>query len=257
MSGQLYYITEEYELIINNGGRLVFPMHDAKIKIYKGTDNNIDFVILDDSRRKYNVSGSELVFTMFHQRTKQITLQRPVEVVSSINGRVRIRITHDDVSNLNAGYYNFSVKATDEAGFDKLLQVDLGHGSLGVIELIDSAIPGPLTEHIADTWVFDGTYYISDTFAADSDRNYSVGLHTMAAYVTGYTGNLYIQFSLDEIAPTAETDWINVQVSMMTDYIAFDAHTGIEPFNFTNVCKWIRFKWDTTAGTIDKILLRN
>lgn len=257
MSGNLYYNNIEYELIINNNGRLVFPMHDATIKIYKGTDNSINFNVFDDNRRKFNVAGSELLFTMFHQRTKRIALQRPAEIVNSINGQVRIRITHDDVSNLNAGYYNFSVKTTDDAGFDKLLQVDLGYNSLGVIELIDGVVPGPTPTYIADTWTFDGTYYISDTFAADSDRNYSVGLHTVAVYVTGYTGNLYIQFSLDEIAPTIESDWINVQISMMTDYIVFDDHTGIEPFNFTNVCKWIRFKWDSTTGSIDKILLRN
>ena len=66
MSNQLYVEMNEYELTINNGGRLVFPMHDQQIKIYKGTDNAVDFTVYDDKRRLFRLLNS--IFTLMPLR---------------------------------------------------------------------------------------------------------------------------------------------------------------------------------------------
>jgi len=39
--------------------------------------------------------------------------------------------------------------------------------------------------------------------------------------------------------------------------IPYTTFTGIDPFNFTVNTNWVRLKYYPTAGTVDKVQLRN
>jgi hypothetical protein len=258
MSNQLYVEMNEYELTINNGGRLVFPMHDQHIIIYKGTDNAVDFAVYDDSRRLFNVGALELTFTMFHSRTQKVVLQRPVQILDSTKGRIRVMVSYEDVSNLNSGYYNFSVKVEDIDGFSKILHTTLSHRAMGVVKLIDGAVPTPHPALAANSWnLIEATgEYASNILDGDSGHNFSVGLHSAAVYMESFTGTLQVQFSLDEFEPTVNEDWVD----LYTDPIEYVGKSGPVLLTFTKLCRWVRFVYVpdvSNTGTFDKVLLRN
>ena len=78
--------------------------------------------------------------------------------------------------------------------------------------------------------------------------------------MTDFVGNITMQGSALESAPTQESDWydINVQGDAGTAAVPYStAYNGIDPFNFVINTNWLRVKFDKTSGSVDKVLLRN
>ena len=94
----------------------------------------------------------------------------------------------------------------------------------------------------------------------NQNKNYRHSRHTIAFYMTDFVGNVTIQGSALETAPTQESDWygINAQGDFGQIVIPYtSAFSGVDPFNFKINTNWIRVKFDLTSGSMDKVLLRN
>ena len=78
---------------------------------------------------------------------------------------------------------------------------------------------------------------------------------TLAVYSTNYTGNFFIQGSLEE--NPAETDWFNIILGTYTEeHYPYINQTGIDPWTFRTNIKYLRARFTQTQGTLDKVIIR-
>ena len=91
-----------------------------------------------------------------------------------------------------------------------------------------------------------------------SERNLTARNHTIAIYTTGFTGNVFVEGNLDDQASTNNNHWFPLDVQGQgSNGIRFTSHTDVDPFFFESSLKLIRIKYEVTAGSVDKVLLRN
>ena len=103
-----------------------------------------------------------------------------------------------------------------------------------------------------------GSYYYSPNLKGSSERNLTARNHTIAVYTTGYTGNFEVQGNLDTSPSANNDDWFTVAVQGQgTNAIAFSTETGINPFFFETSAPHLRIRYTLSAGSVDKVLLRN
>ena len=126
-------------------------------------------------------------------------------------------------------------------------------GSQGTIYLNTSNFPGPKVSHEVKTFIqdtADNTIYNSETITADPALNGNIALHTAAYYTTDAVGTLTVQGTLDAQIG-AGTNWADISTTNLT------SGDTLQYVNFNGVYQHLRFRHQITAGTIDKILVRN
>ena len=257
----LYIYNHTYELSLDSTSlRINGPMYDSVIKVYKEVNNTINFKVSDNHRRPVHLSTySELMMYIVDPAKQSLVLKRPLVPVVSSSGTANVSISQVDIADIDPGLYTYSVKLTDLDEKESMAHTDVANGVIGNLEIFDGVIPGPELTLFAKTFTLSGSNYYSEPLPAEADRNYAAGLHTIASYLTDFTGKLYIEGSLDETTP-ASTSWFPIDPILTAEFIQYTSFTGIDPNNFIVNCNWLRFYYipdGSNTGTFDKILLRN
>ncbi len=257
----LYIYKRTYKLTIsNNGQRMEGPMYNDTIKIHKGIDDKITFNVYDDARRLAALGGLTLSVNIIDANTGALVLRKDPIVRDEVKGTFDVIFSWGDTTNLDAGFYEYSVTVTDTNGDDSMLYTDLAQGATGTIELTDSILPSPAKSLEVTSFVLNGLRYESNAVTAAPNRGYQSSLHTCAIYLTDYTGKVYAEGSHDLTSPT---NWFVIDLhtdNSLVEYNNYATKTGIDPFNFNITTNWFRFVHVPDAsntGTIDKILIRS
>ena len=70
-------------------------------------------------------------------------------------------------------------------------------------------------------------------------------------YGSSFVGNFTVQGTLDNLVNN-NTNWFDVSTITFTG-----SETEPQPINFNGVFNHLRFQYQKTSGTIDKVLVRN
>lgn len=253
------------------------PFRDSDFKAYRGTFNNVDFIIRDNDRKAVNLTGKTLVMSIFHHHDGDFIIQIPVHVVDPQKGRVRICMTPQTVDSWEVGFYRYSILINFEDGTHNLLYMDQNQNAQGFFEFADGVLPQLvesteiLGEHFTPTNqtppTTAPTLFVTGAVPGDATQGDDDGLHTVAIYADNYAGKFWVQGSLDENPGVVDHDWFDIWLTATTPYWEFgntpdpdSTFTGIEPFNWTASVRWIRFKHQPdvdNTGEIQKVLYRH
>ncbi len=251
-----YLVNNKTTLIANDAGfiteyRTVYQRH---IKVYRGIDNVLQFKILNHDQKPVDITTKTPKFVVF-DANKQMIIERDATVTddgsTTTRGNCKVTVTENDLLNVPTQFLSYNLYLVDSSNEKTLTYTDTHFGADGVIDLEDSAFPGPAKTATVSTFTQTGDVWLSETIDAQPGINGNEALHTAAIYSDTYTGDIVIQGTLENQIQS-DTNWFDI------DTVAITSTDTLKYKNFNGVFSYLRFSASANpADKITKVLVRN
>ena len=217
------------------------------IKIYKNIDNVIEFDIKNADQKRISLTGYTIKFVMTDLNNALIA--EKIANLSAITGICSVTLDESDTLNLDKGYYNYVLYIESNVGVKTILYADSQYGAKGQVQLIGDVMPEPKPIISATSFLEEQSVLYSSALGAEPGINGDLALHTFAFYPNALNGTVYIDASLSETSQSVQ--WVEL------DDIAVAPGDTTFYKNYSGVYSWFRIRYTKTAGSLDKVLLRN
>ena len=255
----LYIYDQTLTLTLNSGVNSNMPMYDKNIILYNGVDNKLKFVFRDNDRAIFDITNQNVYFNMIGTNNNETVINKLMTVTNALKGEAELEVTAQDVYNISEGFYNYSVYIESTSTKEqKIAFTDRAGDFIGTAEVRSGGLPSARPTQTVDSFTQAGSYYYSQAMKGSSERNLTARNHTIAVYTTGYTGDFEVQGNLDVTPSSDNNDWFTVNILGHGGVpISFTTETGVNAFFFETSAPHLRIRHTISAGTVDKVLLRN
>lgn len=218
-------------------------MYQRDLKIQKGIKNQVRIRFKNSDQKNINVSTQTFVFSMFDAINRRLMLEKPLEVIdqntTSTRGMALLTLTENDTLDLDKSSYQFTVKVLDNDGTYSPAYSNTYYGMAGTLHLTDEVYP--VLQPSQEVNAFERSYnaetqlyeHKSGNTYAYPEYNGNTALHTIALYMTGYKGTVYVQATLNN-TPASFGRYITIQE------LTYNGFSGIDYLNFNGVFTYIR-----------------
>jgi hypothetical protein len=200
-------------------------VYNRNIKIYRSCDNRVDLQIRNGDQKPVDIIGKHLVFNLFSQESNRLILVKDCEILGN-NGRAQISISLNEISDIDEGFYEYSLvletrEYIDSANYKVLtsspMYIDEQYGAVSVLEVAGDTLGTPKsTEEIREfSYVNprtqgeqDSLYFISSIIDARPNVTDPQSLHTFQFYFNDFDGKVTIQGSMSKGG--APESWIDI-----------------------------------------------
>ena len=223
-------------------------VYQRNIKVYKGVDNKLEFSVKNSDQKPLKLTNQNFVFSLISIETQELVLSKDCVLDTPAIGRINIKISKDDLLDLEKGLYNYSLKYEKRQSINgdsyRVLEsgplyVDSQYGSIGVLEILGD-LEGTLfpSQEIREFSSYvqpwrDEDSFVSSIIDTNSQLVTARTLHTLQFYFNRYTGRVIVQGSLDK-GGNPQT-WNDLQ---LLDYIDVDR----EYVNVVGKYNWLRVR---------------
>lgn len=254
-----YLVTNKVEVVLDwilSDEREYRKVYQRDLKVYKGVDNSIQFVVKNADQKPVDISGyTSAVFIAMYEGKELI--RQPATIIDDgsaldTRGKLTVSVTENDLLDIDHLHLSYSLYLVNSSDQVELTYADTQYGVCGNLIVEECAMPQPKSSIEISNFHDSGDLKISDAKTAEPGINGNDALHTATIYAPTFSGDLVLQATLyDDL--TSSTTWFDVETVTLNQ----EAEPTI--VNANGVFSHMRFKYDTTAstGTIDKILLRN
>jgi hypothetical protein len=217
------------------------PVYAKQLTINKGVDNVILFEFINQDQKPVNIAGSSFVFRVVNQAGDQLLITKPMEILSSALGRVKVVLNNEDTINIQSQPASYSIQRT-AGDYIQAAYVDANSQARADCNIVDSVLPAhvPAVEVTVPDMYGKNNYFgpgptqwpdwaltPQPQNAIEMTEFYSSYMPTNGASLTtvkydlvGYTGTVKVQ-----AAQNYESVWYNVSESRqylsetVSDYI--------------------------------------
>jgi len=254
----LYVYNNTYTLSTSNGLNNSMPLYDKNIILHSGVDNKTNFDFVTDNNVPQDLTGLTVYFNARDIENGETVVAKTMTVTNATRGKANFDLTAAEMYNIAPGFYDFTVHLQNSSQVQTLAYTDRAGDMKGVLEVRDSGFPKARPTQTASTFTQAGSYYYSGNLKGSSERNLTARNHTIALYTTGYTGDFEVQGNLDVTPSSDNNDWFTVNILGHGGVpISFTTETGVNAFFFETSAPHLRIRHTISAGTVDKVLLRN
>jgi hypothetical protein len=240
-------------------------VYDRRLTLHRGVDNPVTFTFKNEDQKAQDITSKTYEFNMIDIESKKSVVTKTLTILDdgstvSTKGDASTTITEGDMLDLDAKFYNFSVREVASDNSRTITYADTGYAAAGTIEVLDGAYP----EFVASTSISQFTASggplekTSSNIDARPGINNNSALHTIAVYTTNFTGSLRVQGTM--ASDPESTDYFDITMDgAASSTNTFSSSSTVTNFNFYGVYHSIRFSWDNdpdNTGKIDKILYR-
>ena len=235
------------------------PVNYRFLKLFRGFDTEFFFFIKNQDRKPIMLHGTTMNVSLIDRNDRSTVVSKKAIITDYEAGSVKVVITSGESSLFSQGFYDLVFSYTTDQGLVVPMFADLNMRPNYTVEVTEDGDALPLTTQINTSFttsvVNTTTYYYSSAMKATGYYNKPNGLITLAVYSTGYTGNFWVQGSLND--NPGESDWFNITLGSYTEeFYPYTNHTGIDPWTFRTNVKLIRTKHTSPTGTLDKVVIR-
>ncbi len=244
-------------------------VYTRNIKIYRSTDNQLEFQVKNGDQKASNIIGTTIVFNLFNHETQSLLLTRDCQTLSNISGNVRVVLTEKDLLDLEPGLYSYSIiQEMREVDVDdsytviskKPLYIDEQFGAVSTLEIVGDVQGGlrPTTVVKEFSYTNPATvgeskelYFISSMIDARPKVTDPQSLHTFQFYFNDFDGAVTIQGSLSDSGDPM--DWVDVPdsaISPGTNNFTPVSGTSISYKNVVGKYNWFRIKQTGHQGRL-------
>lgn len=229
-------------------------MYQRDLKIQKGIKNQVRIQFKNSDQKRVSISNTQtFVFSMFDAINQRLIVEKELEVLevnTATRGLALLTLNESDTLDLDKSSYQYSVKLLDTDGSYTPTYNDTYYGMAGTLQLLNDVFPvlqdsttisSFLKSFNAGTSLYE---HKSGNIYAFPEFNGNNALHTVAFYLTGFKGTVYIQGSLDN-SPTGDGSYSTL------DTVVYDGFTGIDYVNFTGVYTYIRIMYIPAKAPTD------
>lgn len=264
-------VTLDLDPIVNGVNRV---MYQRDLKIQKGIKNKVRIQFKNSDQKRIPIStGDVFVFCMFDTTNQRLVLEKQLSILDdgttfATRGLAELTLTESDTMDLDVSDYQFSVKKLDTDGTYLPAYSNTYYGVAGFLKIAQDVYPvlQPSQEVVAFERIYDDTIqkyrHRSGNIYAYPEYNSNTALHTAAAYMTGFKGQLLIEGTLYN-SPASFNRFVTIATRT---YNGFD---GIDYFNFNGIFSYVRFTYIPAVapgesqnnnpeyyGSFDKVLYR-
>lgn len=235
-------------------------MASHRFKIYKGVASKIFVTIKNSDKRVIPAAGKVFTAYVISNASDELKLERQLDEIDAAAGQWELLILAGEADSWERGSYLLVITILDENQNEYNLYGDLNYGVINEL-WVEDAMPvlKPATVSTGSEWQQRINKYYSSAYPGDAQEGRHDGLHTIAIYSTDFTGQFWVQASLENTAPNLDTDWFDLNIGGITDYIDIVDSDTLQTLNFITNAQWIRFVYDpddANVGTIDQVLYR-
>ena len=255
------------------GGNRVMYQHDLKIQ--KGVKNNVRIQFKNSDQKRIPLTSTQtVVFSMYDAIDQRLLMERQLEILDTgtylTRGLAQLTLNESDTLDLPNTRYHYSFKMLDTDGSFVPVYSDTYYGVTGTLHLLDDISPvlqpsqeitSFLPSYNSDTNLWE---FKSRAIYANPEYNSNTALHTVAVYMTNYTGSLMIQGTLQN-----DANDLNYYDTVVTQQ--YTGFTGVDYIHFYGILSYINLMYipalgptdlnnrDNVSyrGTLDKILYRS
>ena len=232
-------------------------VYDRRLTLHRGVSNPISFTFKNEDQKAQDITSKTYEFNVIDIESKVSVLTKTLTILDdgstvSTKGDASCTITEGDLLELDAKFYNFSVKEVKSDGSREVTYANTGYAAAGTIELLDGAYPEFTASTSVSTFTLSSDTFTSSAIDGKPGINNNQALHTIAIYPNNFSGTLKIEGTMVSTSPT-DNDYFTITTSTLS------SASSVSSLNFTGVFQNVRFVADRTSGTtgrIDKILYR-
>ena len=235
------------------------PVYAKQLTINKGVDNVLLFEFINQDQKPVNITGSSFVFRVVNQAGDELLITKPMEILSSALGRVKVVLDTTDTINIQAQPASYSIQRT-AGSYVQAAYTDANSQARADCNIVDSVLPQhiPAAEcTVPDMYGKNNYFGVGPTTwpdwalnpqpqnAIQSTEFYSSFMPTNGSSLTtvkydlvGYTGTVKIQ-----AAQNYESVWYNV-----TESRQYLSETVSDYFNVVGFHPLLRLAFNNSIG---------
>jgi hypothetical protein len=221
------------------------PMNTNDFRVFRDVQNTIEFVVRDTDRKPINMMGRTAEIIFYDHRIDRELWRRELRVINEARGICKLIIEPDVMADWFLQTYSYQVAVTNTDGSVHLLYVDANETQRGFFELLQGPKFLPRisqTVMYEDLRVFtqvpvDGrtAFRVTSAIPGSLQVDDFTGVHTLAAYLDNFTGEIIIEGSVEDGTPTDE-EWFEIQKH------EFDHETSTQGYSFEANLMWWRVR---------------
>jgi len=259
----IFYDPPKVEATLFVGERWNVPLFHKELKLFRGVDNVVEFILKDSDRQPVKILGQSIRCVIINPYNQELMLTKYLYNKDELNGLYELRLTPGDIQEWSAGFYQYSLTLINgDTGQETLFYTTLDQDVTGRIEIIDKPFPEFVPSKLIskDDWTMVNynnvrqpftVTYVTSRFPGAALRDNHAAKQTFSLLLKKFTGTFWVQGSLEE-NPGEEDGWFNISVDPITnsDHLTYQEATGINVYNFDGNFVWVRFKYiqGTTGG---------
>jgi hypothetical protein len=235
------------------------PVYAKQLTINKGVDNVLLFEFINQDQKPVNIAGSSFVFRVVNQAGDELLVSKPMDILSSALGRVKVVLSTEDTINIQAQPASYSIQRT-AGSYVQAAYTDANSQARADCNIVDSVLPQhiPAAEcTVPDMYGKNNYFGVGPTTwpdwalnpqpqnAIQSTEFYSSYMPTNGSSLTtvkydlvGYTGTVKIQ-----AAQNYESVWYNV-----TESRQYLSETVSDYFNVVGFHPLLRLAFNNSIG---------
>jgi hypothetical protein len=235
------------------------PVYAKQLTINKGVDNVLLFEFINQDQKPVNIAGSSFVFRVVNQTGNELLITKPMDILSSALGRVKVVLSNEDTINIQAQPASYSIQRT-AGDYVQAAYTDANSQARADCNIVDSVLPqhipaGEVT--VPDLYGKQNYFGVGPTQwpdwaltpqpqnAIQMTEFYSSYMPTNGASLTtvkydlvGYTGTVKVQ-----AAQNYESVWYNV-----TESRQYLSETVSDYFNVVGFHPILRLAFNNSIG---------
>lgn len=250
-----YLVKNQVDIISNHAGLGVEyrPVFQRNIRITRGIDNLIYFRLLNADQKAVPITGTPY-FVAFDDQQRRI-IEKPCEVIDDGStratlGNFTVTITDTDLLDIPQQYLKYNVYILDNTGKRNITYTNTDFTSSGIIYVDGQSYPDT-----KENLVFDNFYKINQNWYATVNSTSALntnpgGSYTAVVYNNGYTGDVFIEATLES---SIGLNWFTVATVTLSA-----ANTAPVCVNFSGVYQNLRIRTTTDPeNLINRVVIRN
>jgi hypothetical protein len=232
-------------------------VYDRRLTLHRGVSNPVNFTFKNEDQKAQDITSKTYEFNMIDTESKKAVLTKTLTVLDdgstvSTKGDASCTITEGDLLDLDAKFYNFSVREVKSDGSREITYSDTGYAAAGTVELLDGAYPEFVPSTTVSAFTLSTDTFTSGAIDGRPGINNNQALHTVAIYPDNFSGTVKVQGTMVATSPT-DNDYFTITSTTLS------SASSVSTLNFTGVFQNVRFVAVRTTGTtgrLDKILYR-
>ena len=240
-------------------------VYDRRLTLHRGVSNPVTFTFKNEDQQAQDITAKTYEFNIIDSETKKSALVRNLTILddgstTTTKGQASVTITEGDLLNLDAKFYNYSVREVKSDNSREVTYSDTGYNAAGTLEVLDGAYPDALNSTAVTSFtVTTGPLQkTSGAIDAKPGNNNNKALHTIAVYPANFSGAFRVQGTM--ASTPGANDWFDITMDGAGSVTnTFTDSSTVTYYNFYGVYHSVRFSWgnDTgNTGIVDKILYR-
>lgn len=240
-------------------------VYDRRLTLHRGVSNPVTFTFKNEDQKAQDITAKTYEFNIIDSETKKSALVRNLTILddgstTTTKGQASVTITEGDLLNLDAKFYNYSVREVKSDNSREVTYSDTGYNAAGTLEVLDGAYPDALNSTAVTSFtVTTGPLQkTSGAIDAKPGNNNNKALHTIAVYPANFSGAFRVQGTM--ASTPGANDWFDITMDGAGSVTnTFTDSSTVTYYNFYGVYHSVRFSWgnDTgNTGIVDKILYR-